>query len=115
MKILAAALAAFTLTLNCNKPEGPAPEDTKPKEFTASKFNGYFVESLAGAFETFQEKDALPMSINVDGLTYGRGQYLAVACLLLKNIQEDPEHWEDVEVDVPLRMSSNSTLANNTF
>lgn len=110
--ILAGSL--FLAACACNKTNSDEPEDVV-KEFTATQFNGFFVDGLAGAYETFVEKDALPMSINVDGISYGRGQYLAVACLLLKSIQENPEHWEEEEVEVPLRMSSNSTLANNTF
>lgn len=111
---MACSLIAAACACNKNKDNDETPVETV-KEFTAKHFNGFFVESLAAAYDTFVEKDALPMSINVDGITYGRGQYLAVACMLLKNIQADPEHWEENEVEVPLRMSSNSTLANNTF
>ena len=82
--ILAGSL--FLAACACNKTNSDEPEDVV-KEFTATQFNGFFVDGLAGAYETFVEKDALPMSINVDGISYGRGQYLAVACLLLKSIQ----------------------------
>ena len=95
-------------------PEEPDKPD-QPTEFTATKYNGYFVEEIAKAYETFLETDMLPASVNVEGILYGKGQYMAAACLLLKRIQEDPEHWEDEEVDVPVSMSWGVSEANNTF
>ena len=73
------------------------------------------VEGLAKAYEKFVETDEFPASVNVDGLNWSKGQYFASACLLLQKIQDDPEHWEDEEIDVPVRMSNNTTYANNTF
>ncbi len=98
---------------NPDQPEDK-PDDT-PKEFVAKRYNGFFVEELAKAYETFVEKDELPASVNVEGILYGKGQYMAAACALLRKIQEDPEHWEDEEVDVPVRMTWGSAEGNNTF
>ena len=78
-------------------------------------FNKLMADGIANAYEAFLEKDELPTSVNVDGLNWSKGQYLASACLLLQKIQDDPEHWEDEEIDVPVRMSNNTTYANNTF
>lgn len=116
---MAFSLIAAACACNKNNNEEPEPE-VEPevdvnKEFTASHFNGYFVEELAKAYETFVETDALPASVKVEGVSYGRGQYMAAACLLLKKIQEDPENWELEEIDMPVRMGWGSSKANNTF
>ena len=86
-----------------------------PTEFTATRYNGFFVDALAGAYETFVETNNLPASVNVEGILYGKGQYICAACLLLKDIQNNPEHWEDEEVDVPVRMTWGGNEGNNTF
>lgn len=110
-----AALAALMLACTCNKPE-PQPEPEVNKEFKAQHFNGYFVEELAKAYESFLENDRIPTSVNVEGILYGKGQYITAGFRLLKMIQEDPEHWEEEEVDVPVRMNWGSDEGrNNTF
>lgn len=111
MMMLAAAAAALTLACTCTKPEGPVPS----KEFTASKYSGYFVEELAKAYETFLETDALPASATVEGIQYSKAQYIAAGFRLLKMIQENPEHWEEEEVDVPVKITWGGSEANNTF
>lgn len=122
MKKFAFIILACTALLfgACACQQGSKPADTDeqepvPTEFTAKEYNGFFVEELAKAYETFVETDLLPASVNVEGILYGKGQYMAAACLLLKRIQEDPEHWEDEEVDVPLRMTWGGNEQNNTF
>ena len=112
------AFASLIATCACQPkpvdPDEPDVPDT-PKEFTATRFNGYFVDALAGAYETFVETDNLPASVNVEGILYSKGQYICAACLLLKEIQDNPEHWEDEEVDVPVRMNWGGNEQNNTF
>ena len=114
--ILAGILVFATCSCNKNQPDNkPDEPENVVKEFTPRHFNGYMVEALADAYESFVEKDLLPASVNVEGILYGKGQYIAAACLLLKKIQEDPENWEDEEVDVPVRMTWGGNEANNTF
>ena len=119
-KFIFPLLLSGSLILACScqpkpvEPE-PEPEPEVPTEFTARYYNGFFVDALAGAYEYFVENDKLPTSVNVEGILYGKGQYICAACLLLKAIQEDPEHWEDEEVDVPVKMSWGSNEGNNTF
>ena len=112
--ILAGSLLFGACACNKSEENNEEPEDVV-KEFTATKFNGFMVEGLAKAYDKFIETDEFPASVNVDGLNWSKGQYLASACLLLQKIQDDPEHWEDEEIDVPVRMSNNTTYANNTF
>jgi len=105
-KFIFPLLLSGSLILACScqpKPVEPEPEPEVPTEFTAKYYNGFFVDALAGAYEYFVENDKLPTSVNVEGILYGKGQYICAACLLLKAIQEDPEHWEDEEVDVPVK------------
>ena len=112
--MLAGLLAAYS----CQpKPVDPIekPEPDTPKEFVADSYNSYFVDALAGAYETFLEKDALPLTVTVEGIQYGKGQYMSAACLLLKRIQEDPEHWDEGEIDIPSLMSWGGNEQNNTF
>ena len=111
---LAGTMALAACACNQGDPVNDEPEEVV-KEFTAKRYNGFFVEEFAKAYEIFLEKDELPASVNVEGILYGKGQYMAAACLILKRIQEDPEHWEDEEVDVPVRMNWGSNEANNTF
>ena len=112
---LIAAACACNKNNDDNKNEDSEGQEEVSKEFTATRFNGYMVEELAKAYESFVEKDLLPASVNVEGILYGKGQYIAAACLLLKQIQEDPENWEKEEVDVPVRMTWGGNLQNNTF
>lgn len=102
---------------SCNKTDPQVIPDVEPeaKEFIAKKYNGFFVEELAKAYDIFVVEDALPTYVNVEGIQYGKGRYLAAACLLLKRIQQNPENWEEVEVDVPERMSWGGATQNNTF
>ena len=113
--LLACSFILAACACNKTKPETDEPEEPEVKEFIAKSYNGYFVEELAKAYESFVEKDMLPASVNVEGILYGKGQYIAAACLILKRIQEDPDHWQDEEVDVPVRMTWGSNEANNTF
>ena len=106
------ALAAFSC--NKEKPDNGKAGD-EPKEFVAQRFNGFMVEELAKAYESFVEDDKLPATVYVEGYPYGKGLYIAAACLLLKSIQEDPHHWEDEEIDLPVTMSWGTSLSNNTF
>ncbi len=116
MMMVVAVLAALTLACNNTKPDDPTPEPEVSKEFKARHFNGYLVEELAKAYESFLENDRIPTSVNVEGILYGRGQYIMAGLRLLKKIQEDPEHWEEEEVDVPVRMNWGSDEGkNNTF
>ena len=115
--IMACSLIAAACACNKNNDKDidtDEPEVVDP-EFHAKNYNGYFVEELAKAYDYFVENDKLPASVNVEGIAYGKGQYMAAACLLLKRIQEDPENWEEGEVDVPVRMIWGSNDANNTF
>lgn len=113
--ILAGSLIFGACACNKSNENNEEQPDETVKEFTPKRFNGFMVEALAGAYESFVEKDLLPASVNVEGILYGKGQYIAAACMLLKQIQENPEHWEEEEVDVPVRMTWGGNLANNTF
>ena len=106
--------AALVIACGCQtRPVGP--DEPDEPVFSLDSYNGHFVEALSGAYETFLEKDELPPSVNVEGLLYGKGQYISAACLLLKRIQEDPEHWQEGEVDVPVKMNWGGNEGNNTF
>lgn len=96
-------------------PDDQTPDEPAAPEFSLDSYNGHFVEALAGAYDIFVEKDELPPSVNVEGILYGKGQYICAACLILQRIQDEPDTWQEGEVDVPVRMTWGSNEGNNTF
>ena len=109
--ICALAVAACA----CSKPD-PLPDQPDPETpvFKLDSYNGHFVQALSDAYDTFEEKGALPGSVNVEGLQYVRGKYIQAACILLDKITSDPEHWQDVDIEL-IDAAAGNEYRYNTF
>ena len=105
----------FTACAKENNPENTDPEQEENKEFVATGWNGYFVEEMAKAYETFVETDKLPATITIEGIKYGRGKMFAAGYKLLLKIMAEPDTWQDEEVDFNDRFSCSDNVANNTI
>ena len=90
------------------------PDGTGMTEFVATGWNGYMVEAMAEAYNDFLETDEMPASINVEGLNYNRGRYLAASCMILKKMVAEPQTWQDQEVDYVIASGPDND-ANNTL
>ena len=113
---LSFACALAVAACACSKPD-PLPD--KPDEpdapvFKLDSYNGHFVQALSDAYDTFEEKGALPGSVNVEGLNYVRGKYIMAACILLDKITTDPEHWQDEDIELTDAAAGND-YRYNTF
>jgi hypothetical protein len=84
----------------CAKKVNPEPEKPEVPVFKLDSYNGHFVQALSDAYDTFEAQGALPGSVNVEGLQYVRGKYVLAACMLLEKIDNDPEHWQDTDIEL---------------
>lgn len=112
MAMLALPLLSCTPIGNGDTPKDPTPEDPG---FVARSYNGYFVEALAKAYDSFLETDQMPRSINVEGLNYNMGKYVGGACLLIEKIASDPKGWQDEEIELPERGAASSETRYHTY
>lgn len=80
-KIILLAIAVLLLT-SCGR------------HFTLDSYNGRFVQAISEAYDVFEETDALPLSIQVDGKEFDKGNYTLAACLLLEKIASGPGTWQ---------------------
>ena len=98
----------------CSKPDPlPEPEPEVPV-FKLDSYNGHFVKAIADAYDTFEATGSMPGKVNVEGLEYNRGKYTLAACMLLEMIEADPEHWQDVDIELTDAAAS-SEYRYNTF
>ena len=79
-------------------PDGP--DQPEVPAFTLDSFNGHFVEAIAKAYDTFLSTGSLPVTAKVEGLEYSKGKYILAACELIAKIDEEPDTWQDTEVDL---------------
>ena len=84
-KIILLAIAVLLLT-SCGR------------HFTLDSYNGRFVQAISEAYEVFEETDALPLSIQVDGKEFDKGNYTLAACLLLEKMAERPHGWQKDDI-----------------
>ena len=79
--------ALFCLvTLMCGACTGQSKDDSgkdTPKEFIPTSWNGEFLKAISDAYETFSETDEMPVSVNVEGITYSQAKYFSAACGIL--------------------------------
>lgn len=100
------AMAVLALTSgSCTDKDGEK-EQEQEKEFTLDSYNGHFVKALSDAYDTFKDTDELPVSINVDGMSYVKAKYVAGACLLIDKITASPEKWQDEDIELPKAAAS---------
>ena len=90
---LALLMAGFCA---CQK-NGP---ETKPTTFTATKYNGFFVEELSKAYDQLVKDDNMPVAVNVEGIRYNQAQYTTAAILILDKMLKDPDNWEKNDVEI---------------
>ena len=98
----------------CDKNSGDSGKDDVDVEFTATGWNGYFAEALAKAYDEFEETGDIPAIVNVEGLKYNRGRYLAAGIQILRKIIAEPDTWQDEDVTYIIASGPDS-YANNTF
>lgn len=111
-RIITLVLPIALLICGCEKtPDNP---DTGNGEFTATGWNGYYVEAMASAYGYFLENDKMPSTINVEAIDFDRGEYIAAGCVILKKIKEEPDTWQDNEADF-IDVPAPSSNANNTI
>ena len=116
-KILFLSFACALALAACGCKPAPAPEKPDGPEtpvFKLDSYNGHFVQALSDAYDTFEQKGALPGSVNVEGLQYVRGKYIMAACILLDRITSDPEHWQDTDIELT-DVAAGNDYRYNTF
>lgn len=86
----------------------------KDEKFISNSYNGDFVIAFSQAYDYFLENDEMPGYINVQGIKYYRGHYMAAACILLKKIINEPESWQKEDIEI-IAVSCPDNLLNNTF
>ena len=110
---IAAILAASLCFGGCPSKDHEVP-DPEP-EFSLESYNGHFVQALSKAYEEFLETDEMPSSVNVEGLSYSKSQYVAAACILLERMVSNPSGWQGGEIDLPERCVGSSEYRWNTY
>lgn len=108
--ICALSAIASILTTSCASVKV---EETK--EFKLDSYNGHFVESLAKAYETFQETDELPNSINVEGLSVNQAKYIAGAIILIDKILAEPDSWQESDIEIGKITAPSNADKSNTY
>lgn len=98
--------ALFCLvTLMCGACTGQSKDDggkDTPKEFIPTSWNGEFLKAISDAYETFSETDEMPVSVNVEGITYSQAKYFSAACGILDLIEAYPDTWQErPDVEIP--------------
>ena len=106
-------VAACACNKNKTKPDGPDVPDVPV--FSLDSYNGSFVQALSDAYDTFEETGKLPVSVNVEGLTYSKGRYIIAACLLLDKMEKEPDSWQNDEIDPFTVGFSDGEYRWNTF
>ena len=108
-------LLAFTACQACSKEDKGDNGKDQPKEFVATSWNGEFLKAVSEAYEVFVETDRMPVSVNVEGISYSQAKYFSAACNLISLIETHPDDWqEQPDVDIP-KYSSGSVMQWNTF
>jgi len=102
----------FLSSSSCVKPVPP--EEEKDREFVSNSYNGDILCCMADAYKTFLETDALPVYINVQGIKFNSAKYVAASCVLLKKIAQQPDSWEEGDVEF-VTASCPDNKQNNTF
>ncbi len=100
---------------NTETPEIPDVPAEEEKGFVAEGWNGYFVEEMAAAYEFFLENNRMPSEVNVEGIKYGRGKMFAASYKLVQKIMNEPETWQENEVDFNDTFSCPDNEKNNTI
>lgn len=110
-------LALSAAMAGCSGKDDPVvPDKPEVKEYVSDgSWNGDFVVALAKAYDTFEDTDELPSTINVQGIRYGIDKYTAGAGLLLEKITSDPEHWQESDIELPAKCAAGREDRNNTF
>ena len=111
--------ALFCLvTLMCGACTGQSKDDSgkdTPKEFIPTSWNGEFLKAISDAYETFSETDEMPVSVNVEGITYSQAKYFSAACGILDLIEAYPDTWQErPDVEIP-KYSAGGVMQWNTF
>ena len=116
-KLAFIATLIFAMSCGACKKVGPevTPEEPQEQGFVAKSWNGYFVEEMAKAYEYFVENDKLPASINIEGLDYGKGKMVAAGYMLVQKMIDEPETWQDTEVEFNDKFSCPDNEKNNTI
>ena len=70
------------------------------RPFKLDSHNGRFLQAISEAYEAFEETDALPLSIQVDGKEFDKGNYTLAACLLLEKIVAEPNNWQKSDIEL---------------
>ena len=114
MKRFAALLLLGTVLCTCcsNKDENEPKTPEEEKEFFNDSYNAHFVEAISGAYDYFLINDEMPKSVNVDGINYNKGQYVSAAKLIIEKFADNPQHWEDIDVELPKASFGSSTKWN---
>ncbi len=113
-KNLVIALAAGSMLLCCScRSENPTPQE--PEVFTATSWNGEFLQAISDAYDEFVKTDEMPSMVNVEGINYTRSDCFSAAVGLLELIEAYPDTWqEQSEVEIP-KYAGGSVMQNNTF
>ena len=88
-------LLAFTACQACSKEDKGDNGKDQPKEFVATSWNGEFLKAVSEAYEVFVETDRMPVSVNVEGISYSQAKYFSAACNLISLIETHPDDWQE--------------------
>lgn len=106
-----AAFLAAVMLMGCSCDKGNDP-DEQAVAFEATGWNGYMVEEMARAYEEYSVDEEMPVTINVEGIKYHKGQYFAASCKILEKMVQEPDTWQDEDVDFISSPGPDSNISN---
>lgn len=59
---------------------------------------GKFIEQMSDAYEYFLKNDRMPEAIRVGGVSYDSGAMISAGYMLLKQMQAEPQSWQNKDV-----------------
>ena len=112
----ATILAVVMAACSCNEENKPdEPEEPAVQEFILDSFNGHFMEAISNAYDIYEESGVLPVTVNVEGMKYNKGKYILSGCVLLQKIFDDPQTWQDEDIDVLPAAFGETEYKYNTY
>ncbi|MBR4827127.1 MAG: transglutaminase domain-containing protein [Bacteroidales bacterium] len=99
-KLLLVLLSCAAFAAVACEPVPAGPDDPEDPQSVYTSVNGRFLEAISGAYSTFEKTGTLPSSIEANGASLDKSQYVVAACELLNAISDSPLSWESTNIKV---------------
>lgn len=74
-----------------------------------------FIEKMSDAYDYFLKNDRMPETFRVDGVTFDSGQMISAGYMLLKQMQAEPQSWQNSDIVYMAGAVCPDNERNNTF